>query len=151
VTTSRPNNNIRLSVQQLGAFLSGMIVPNIAAFLAWGFITALFAPGGWIPNIALARLISPMLVMLLPILIGFTGGRLVYGVRGGVIGAVATMGAIAGSDAPMFLGAMVLGPLGGWAVRQCDRLAAGRFPAAVQMLVANFLRACSVHFSQLWQ
>src|SRR5687768_5366450 len=115
-----------------------MIVPNIAAFLAWGFITALFAPGGWIPNIALAGLISPMLVTLLPILIGFTGGRLVYGVRGGVIGAVATMGAIAASDAPMFLGAMVLGPLGGWAVRQCDRLAAGRFPAAVQMLVANF-------------
>jgi PTS system mannitol-specific IIC component len=115
-----------------------MIVPNIPAFLAWGFITALFAPGGWMPNVALARLISPMLVTLLPILIGFSGGRLVYGVRGGVVGAVATMGCIAASATPMFLGAMILGPLGGWAVRYFDRAAADRFPASLQMLVANF-------------
>jgi len=129
---------LRHRVQRAGAFLSGMIVPNIAAFLAWGFITALFAPGGWLPNAALAALISPMLLTLLPILIGFSGGRLVYGARGGVVGAVATMGAIAASDAPMFLGAMVLGPLGGWSIRQMDRAAAGRFPAALQMLVTNF-------------
>jgi PTS system mannitol-specific IIC component len=129
---------IRTGVQRAGAFLSNMIVPNIAAFLAWGFITALFAPRGWMPNAALARLISPMLGTLLPILIGFSGGRLVYGNRGGVVGAVATMGAIAASDAPMFLAAMALGPLGGWAIRQWDRAAAGRCPAALQMLVANF-------------
>lgn len=129
---------LRARVQHAGARLSGMIVPNIGAFLAWGFITALFAPGGWFPNATLAALISPMLVMLLPILIGFSGGRLVHGVRGGVVGAVATMGAIVGSDTPMFLGAMLLGPLGGWAIREIDRLSAGRFPAALQMLVANF-------------
>src|SRR5688572_16902005 len=99
---------LRAGVQRAGAFLSGMIVPNIPAFLAWGLITAVFAPGGWAPNSAMASLISPMLVTLLPILIGFSGGRLVYGIRGGVVGAVATMGAIAASDAPMFLGAMLL-------------------------------------------
>jgi mannitol PTS system EIICBA or EIICB component len=129
---------IRIGVQRAGAFLSDMIVPNIAAFLAWGFITALFAPRGWMPNAVLATLISPMLVTLLPILIGFSGGRLVYGIRGGVVGAVATMGAIAANDAPMFLAAMALGPLGGWSIRQWDRTAAGRCPAALQMLVANF-------------
>src|ERR671922_974310 len=106
---------LRLRVQRAGAFLSGMIVPNIAAFLAWGLITAIAAPGGWFPNERLAALITPMLLTLLPILIGFSGGRLVYGVRGGVVGAAATMGAIAGSESPMFLGAMALGPLGGWA------------------------------------
>jgi PTS system mannitol-specific IIC component len=115
-----------------------MIVPNIAAFLAWGFITAVFASGGWLPNPALATLISPMLLMLLPLLIGFTGGRLVYGVRGGVVGAVATMGAIVGSDVPMLIGAMLLGPLGGWAIRRFDHAVAGRCPTALQMLVANF-------------
>jgi PTS system mannitol-specific IIC component len=125
-------------VQRAGAFLSGMIVPNIAAFLAWGVITALFAPGGWMPNAAMATLISPMLMTLLPILIGFTGGRIVYGTRGGVVGAVATMGAIAGSDSPMFIGAMLLGPFGGWLIRRLDRSLAGRCPAALQMLVANF-------------
>jgi PTS system mannitol-specific IIC component len=130
--------SFRERVQQAGAFLSGMIVPNIAAFLAWGFITALFAPGGWLPNAALAALVSPMLVTLLPILIGFAGGRLVYGMRGAVVGAVATMGAVAASDAPMFLGAMLLGPLGGWTIRQIDRGVADRLPAALQMLVANF-------------
>ena len=127
-----------LRVQRVGAFLSGMIMPNISAFLAWGFITALVAPGGWLPNPRLAALIGPMLLMLLPILIGFTGGRLVYGIRGGVVGAVATMGAITASGSPMFLGAMILGPLGGWAIRECDRVTANRFPAALQMLVANF-------------
>jgi PTS system mannitol-specific IIC component len=129
---------VRLHVQRAGSFLSGMIVPNIPAFLAWGFITALFAPGGWLPNQALATLISPMLLTLLPILIGFTGGRLIHGIRGGVVGAVATMGAIAASESPMFLGAMVLGPLGGLAMRQCDRVTAGRCPASLQMLMANF-------------
>lgn len=130
--------SLRAGVQQAGAFLSGMILPNIAAFLAWGFITALFAPGGWLPNASLGVLISPMLLTLLPILIGFTGGRLVHGIRGGVVGAVATMGAIVGSDVPMFLAAMALGPLGGWLMRQVDRALAGRTPAAIAMLVSNF-------------
>jgi PTS system mannitol-specific IIC component len=115
-----------------------MIVPNIAAFLAWGLITAIAAPGGWFPNARLATLISPMLLTLLPILIGFSGGRLVYGMRGGVVGAVATMGAIAASTIPMFIGAMVLGPIGGWAIREIDRRATSRFPASLQMLASNF-------------
>jgi PTS system mannitol-specific IIC component len=130
--------HLRSRVQRFGAFLSAMIVPNIPAFLAWGVITAMFAPGGWLPTAALARLISPMLVTLLPLLIGFSGGRMVHGARGGVVGAVATMGAIVASDSPMFLGAMVLGPLGGWAIRQWDRTSAGRYPVSLHMLVANF-------------
>lgn len=132
------HRSLRERVQQAGAFLSGMMVPNITAFLAWGFITALFAPGGWLPNATMAALISPMLLTLLPILIGFTGGRLVHGIRGGVAGAVATTGAIAGSDAPMLIGAMLLGPMGGLTLRWIDRALAGRFPPALQMLVANF-------------
>ncbi len=130
--------DVRTRVQRAGAFLSRMIVPNIAAFLAWGLLTAIAAPGGWLPNPRLAALISPMLLTLLPILIGFSGGRLVYGLRGGVVGAVATMGAIAGADIPMFIGAMVLGPLGGWAIRAIDQRVTSRFPAAMQMLVSNF-------------
>ena len=35
-------NNARVAVQKFGTFLSGMIMPNIPAFIAWGFITALF-------------------------------------------------------------------------------------------------------------
>jgi PTS system mannitol-specific IIC component len=129
---------MRAKVQQVGAFLSGMIMPNIGAFLAWGFVAALFTPNGWLPHPALGALVSPMLLTLLPILIGFAGGRLVYGVRGGVVGGVATMGAIVGSDVPMFIGAMALGPLGGWLIRQFDRRIAGRAPVALQMLVSNF-------------
>ena len=128
----------RERVQRAGSFLSGMIVPNIAAFLAWGLITAIAAPGGWFPHAGLAALIAPMLLTLLPILIGFSGGRLVYGLRGGVVGAIATMGGIAASTVPMFLGAMVLGPLGGWTIREIDRRATSRVPASLQMLAANF-------------
>ena len=128
----------RARIQRAGAFLSGMIVPNIAAFLAWGLITAIAAPGGWLPNARLAALIAPMLLTLLPILIGFSGGRLVYGMRGGVVGAVATMGGIAASTIPMFIGAMVLGPIGGWAIREIDRRVTSRVPASLQMLASNF-------------
>ena len=131
---------VRVRLQRVGAFLSGMILPNIAAFLAWGLITALFTPGGWLPNARLATLVSPMLVTLLPILIGFSGGRLVYGLRGGVVGALATVGAIASSDVPMFIAAMAMGPLGGWVIRRVDeRITA--VPAALQMLAANFSAA----------
>lgn len=115
-----------------------MVTPNIGAFIAWGFITALFIPSGWIPNAYLAKLVEPMCLYLLPILIGFSGGRLVYGVRGGVVGAVATMGVVAGSSVPMFVGAMAVGPLGAWVVRQIDRSVAGKVPLGFEMLAANF-------------
>jgi PTS system mannitol-specific IIC component len=115
-----------------------MVVPNIGAFIAWGLITALFIPTGWLPNPRLARLVDPMILVLLPVLIGFTGGRLVYGLRGGVVGAVATMGVVVGSAVPMFIGAMLMGPLGGAAVRSFDRRAERRVPVGFEMLAANF-------------
>jgi PTS system mannitol-specific IIC component len=129
---------MKTSLHRLGGFLAGMMVPNIGAFMAWGLITALFIPTGWLPNPRLARLVDPMILVLLPVLIGLTGGRLVHGLRGGVVGAVATMGVVAGSAVPMFLGAMVMGPLGGLAVRAFDRMAARRVPLGFEMLVANF-------------
>ena len=111
-------NGIRAKVQRFGSYLSGMIMPNIGAFIAWGIITALFIPDGWWPNEDLAALVDPMLYYLLPLLIGFTGGRMVYDLRGGVVGATATMGVIAGADIPMFLGAMVVGPLAGYLMKK---------------------------------
>jgi PTS system mannitol-specific IIC component len=115
-----------------------MIIPNIGALLAWGLITALFIPTGWIPNERFAALVGPMIVYLLPILIGYTGGRMVHGVRGGVVGAAATMGVIVGADIPMFLGAMIMGPLGGWAMKQVDGVLEERTPVGFEMLVNNF-------------
>src|SRR5674536_258910 len=97
----------KAAMQRVGGFLSGMVLPNIGAFIAWGLITALFIPTGWIPNEYLAKLVTPMITYLLPILIGYTGGRLIYGTRGGVVGSIATMGVVAGSSIPMFLGAMI--------------------------------------------
>ena len=97
---------MKQSVQRFGRFLSGMVMPNIGAFIAWGLITALFISTGWIPNEKLATLVDPMLKYLLPLLIGYTGGKAVGGIRGGVVGAIATMGVIIGADVPMFLGAM---------------------------------------------
>ena len=111
------NGDIKVRIQRFGSFLSGMIMPNIGAFIAWGLITALFIPTGWIPNASFAELVDPILYYLLPILIGFTGGRLIYDIRGGVVGTTSTMGVIVGAEIPMFLGAMIVGPLGGWVLR----------------------------------
>lgn len=129
---------IRQAVQKSGRYLSAMIMPNIGAFIAWGLITALFIPSGWWPNESLARMVSPMLTYLLPLLIAYTAGKNVAGDRGGVAGAVAALGVIAGSDIPMFLGAMLMGPLAGWIVRKFDAWVSKRIRPGFEMLVNNF-------------
>lgn len=125
-------------VQKFGKFLSGMVMPNIGAFIAWGFITAFFIPTGWMPNEQLGGLVDPMLKYLLPLLVGFTGGKVVGGIRGGVMAAVATTGVIVGADIPMFIGAMIMGPLAGWIIKKFDELVEGKVPAGFEMLVNNF-------------
>jgi mannitol PTS system EIICBA or EIICB component len=126
-------------LQQFGGFLAGMVIPNIGALLAWGLITALFIPVGWLPNEKFAALVGPMIVYLIPVLIGYTGGKLMQGdVRGGVMGAVATMGVIVGSDIPMMLGAMIVGPLGGWAIKKLDEAVEENIPVGFEMLYNTF-------------
>lgn len=128
----------RASIQRFGGFLAGMIMPNIGAFIAWGLVAALFISSGWIPDENLVTLSDPMLNYLLPLLIGYTGGRTVHGTRGAVVGAIATMGVIVGADIPMFLGAMVMGPLAAWLLKRIDGFLDARVPSGFEMLVDNF-------------
>ncbi len=149
---------MRVHVQKFGTFLSNMVMPNIGAFIAWGLITALFiekgwlnwggsgglAPDSWVAEIggwgdfAGGGIVGPMIDYLLPILIGYTGGKMMYDTRGGVIGAIATMGVIAGADIPMFMGAMIMGPLGGWSMKHIDALWDTKIKPGFEMLVNNF-------------
>ena len=133
---------MKSGVQRFGKFLSAMVMPNIGAFIAWGFITALFIPDGWLPNEQLASIQPYMLSYLLPVLIAFTGGRMVGGDRGGVMGAIAVMGTIAGvggvDGQPMLMGAMVMGPFAGWIIKKFDRFMENRMPAGFEMLINNF-------------
>ena len=124
------SSDIKIKVQSFGRFLG--------AFIAWGIITALFIPTGWLPNETLAKLVGPMITYLLPLLIGYTGGKLVGGERGGVVGAITTMGVIVGADMPMFLGSMIAGPLGGWCIKHFDRWVDGKIKSGFEMLVNNF-------------
>ncbi|QIK65902.1 PTS mannitol transporter subunit IICBA [Nocardioides sp. HDW12B] len=160
--TQSSGGGVRLHVQRFGTFLSNMVLPNIGAFIAWGLITALFIENGWLnlgggdnawlaPDSWVAKfggwgdfvdggIVGPMITYLLPLLIGYTGGRMMYddNIRGGVVGAIATMGAIAGTDVPMFLGAMIMGPLGGWSMRKLDGLWSHKIRPGFEMLVNNF-------------
>jgi len=122
------------AMQKFGRFLSAMVMPNIGAFIAWGFITALFIPAGWIPNETLAELVGPISKWLLP----FTGGEVVYGHRGGVVGAIATSGIIVATDIPMFMGAMIMGPIGGIVIKKFDEAVQDSIPGGFEMLVNNF-------------
>jgi len=167
-TDTAQRGSARLRVQRFGTFLSNMVLPNIGAFIAWGLITALFIQTGWIKLIGDAfgydggygfvsqlgawtnadgtpmhegtGIVGPMITYLLPLLIGYTGGRMTYNdnLRGGVVGAIATMGAIAGASVPMFLGAMIMGPLGGWSMKKLDALWAHKIRPGFEMLVNNF-------------
>lgn len=129
-------------VQKFGRFLSGMVMPNIGAFIAWGLIAALFIPDGWLgkwgPAETINQMVGPMLSYLLPILIGYTGGKAVGGQKGAVAGALATLGAIASTESTMFIGAMICGPLGGWCIKRFDRSMEGHIPAGFEMVVNNF-------------
>lgn len=129
---------VKAVIQRIGGYLAGMVMPNIAAFIAWGLITAMFIPTGWWPNEYLAQLVGPMITILLPVLIGYTGGRLVHGQRGAVVGAVATVGIVIGSEVPMFLGAMIIGPLTAYLLKQFDRLIQDRVRPGFEMLIDNF-------------
>ncbi len=135
---SNSNGGARVAVQRFGRFLSGMVMPNMGAFIAWGLITALFIPTGWFPNEGFAQLVDPMKNYLLPLLIGYTGGTMIHGQRGGVIGAIMTMGVIVGADIPMFLGAMVAGPLAAWILKKFDKAIDGKVKSGFEMLVNNF-------------
>jgi PTS system mannitol-specific IIC component len=151
-TTAAPSrlHTARAGVQKFGTFLSGMIMPNIGAFIAWGLITALFIEKGFIPVPELGGfgngpdgkpytgLVGPMITYLLPLLIAYTGGKMVYDVRGGVVGAIGTMGVIVGAGIPMFIGAMIMGPLGGWTMKKIDAIWDGKIRPGFEMLVNNF-------------
>ncbi|MEW4211721.1 PTS mannitol transporter subunit IICBA [Priestia megaterium] len=131
-------SNAKVVVQKFGNFLSSMVMPNIGAFIAWGLISAFFIPTGFFPNGKLAQLVDPMVTYLLPLLIGYTGGKIMHDQRGGVVGAIATMGVIVGSDIPMFLGAMVIGPLGGYVIKKFDQFIEGKVKTGFEMLINNF-------------
>lgn len=137
-TTEKSTGSLRTNIQKLGTSLSSMIMPNIAMFIAWGLITALFIETGWRPNAQLAELVGPTLNYLLPIMIAYQGGKLIYEERGGVVGAIATMGVIVGSPIPMFIGAMIMGPLGGWVIKQFDKAFGNSIRAGFEMLYNNF-------------
>lgn len=177
MTTTSPattqQRGARVAVQRFGTFLSGMVMPNIAAFIAWGLITALFIPTGWLGSespVAAWRwsdsfilgggtgadgtvypgLVGPIITYLLPILIAFTGGRMVHGHRGGVVGAVAAMGVIVGANGTiMFLGAMIAGPLTALALKSIERLWAGKIKPGFEMLVDNFSAGFVAFFAAL--
>ncbi|WP_061960707.1 PTS mannitol transporter subunit IICB [Demequina flava] len=152
---NRSGPGIGAQIQRLGRFMSAMIMPNIGAFVAWGLITALFIEAGWINKIAemfngapnqsvmdwtasIAVIVGPMITYLLPLLIGYTGGKLVYDTRGAVIGAVATTGVIVGSDVPMFLGAMIIGPFAAWLLKIVEGSWSGKVKPGFEMLIDNF-------------
>ncbi|HEY3437905.1 MAG TPA: PTS mannitol transporter subunit IICB [Actinotalea sp.] len=143
-------------------------MPNLPAFLAWGIITTLFIKVGWTPNeilggfgnadtgswqgaaTALAQaddgttfhqylgLVGPMITYLLPLLIANTGGRVVYGARGAVVASIVAVGMIVGSTVPMFLGAMIVGPLSAWIMKKIDSIWAGKIRPGFEMLVDMF-------------
>lgn len=40
------NTGFRAKIQKFGGVLSGMVMPNIGAFITWGLITAIFLETG---------------------------------------------------------------------------------------------------------
>ena len=130
--------SLKAKVQKLGSTLSSMVMPNIGALIAWGVLTALFIPDGYLPNESFASMVGPMLTYLIPLLVGYTGGKVIAGERGAVVGAIATMGVIVGTEIPMIMGAMIMGPLGGFTIKKFDAMFQNKIKTGFEMLVNNF-------------
>ncbi len=128
----------RAKVQAFGGFLTNMVLPNIGAFIAWGILTALFIPTGWIPNEYFGKMVGPTIIYLLPLLLAYSGGKMVGGHRGAVLGAIGAIGLIIGSDIPMFMGAMIIGPLGGIIIKKTDEFMDDKIPVGFEMVINNF-------------
>ena len=129
---------MRAKIQAFGGFLTAMVIPNMGAFIAWGFITALFIPTGWLPNEQFNKLVGPMVSTLLPLLLAYAGGKLVYDTRGGIAGTVGTIGLIVGANIPMFLGAMIMGPFSAYVIKKFDKAIEDKIPTGFEMLINNF-------------
>ncbi len=129
---------IKERVQNIGKFLSSIIIPNVGVFIAWGLATAIFMPTGWYPNERIAALIDPIIKYLLPILVGYTGGKVIGGLRGGIVASIATIGVIVGANIPMLIGAMIIGPISGYVIKRFDKLIKEKIPVGFEMLVNNF-------------
>jgi PTS system mannitol-specific IIC component len=151
-TPTVTGTGVKANVQRFGGYLAGMIMPNIGAFIAWGLITAIFIEVGWFPvaeiggfgdyagpGLTGVGLVGPMITYLLPLLIGYTGGKMVHGTRGGVVGGIATIGVIVGTGSPMFIGAMLIGPATAWVVKKIDAWVQPRTPIGFEMLIDNFV------------
>lgn len=127
------------TIQRMGKFLSAMVMPNIGALIAFGFFAALFIDSGWFPHKGLSALVGPMLTYLIPLLIASTGGRMIGGDRGRVVGAIAMVGAIlSNTSITMLMAAMIMGPLAGFCIKKFDKAAEGHSPAGFEMLINNF-------------
>ncbi len=141
----------------LPAFLAWGLITSLFIAVGWlpngilgGFGNA-DDPGSWqgaATQLALADdgttfqqyvgMVGPMVTYLLPILIANAGGRIVYKERGGVVASIVAVGMITGSTVPMFLGAMIVGPLSAWVLKKVDSIWAGKIKPGFEMLVDMF-------------
>lgn len=131
-------SGVLAKIRRFGGFMSGMVMPNLGAFVGWGIMAALFIPNGWLPNEQLNELVGPILNYVFPLLIGYTAGYNIHGQRGGVIGLFASMGVVVGSDITMISGAMIMGPLAAWVLKKFDQAIDGKIKPGFEMFVNNF-------------
>ncbi|WHQ36846.1 hypothetical protein [Spiroplasma sp. SV19] len=158
---------IRKMVQKFGSFMAGMIMPTVSLLIAWGLMAAMFLTNvqgesiGWFNVPALGRFVGPTMKYLIPSLIGFMAGKMIYDVRGGMLGAFVTFAAIIGNDwvydqfgatillingktinasnSPnQIIGAMILAPLTVYGFKKIEKLYINRVKVGFEMLVKNF-------------
>ena len=123
--------------RRVGHYLSGMIMPNVSVFISWGIITTLIQYLRGPLQSSFLEMDRLMIQFLFPVLIAYTGGRLIEN-RAGVVAAVAVIGMLTESEDPHILGAMVIGPLIGWIVFLFDKYVLPKVKPGYEMLVRNF-------------
>lgn len=122
--------------RKLGRFMSRILMPNLSVFLAWGLLNLLLPLTRGAFHERLIQIDQMMVYLLLPILLGYSGAKMVHN-RAGVAGGIATLGVIVSATIPQVLGALILGPLTGYALRIFDQKILPKIKPGYEMLVHN--------------
>lgn len=126
-------------LRRFGHRLSGMIMPNLSIFIAWSLLSLVAGYTTGNLRLALSEVETIMIRVVLPILIGFTGGKMFEEQRGGVVAAIATVGVIVSTDVPQLFGAMFIGPLAGYTFAKIEQILLPKVKEGYEMLTKNFL------------
>ncbi len=139
--TMRGASAMAIRVRKIGKFYSGIIMKNVVLFMAFGLMSVCFAETGWFPNAEIYQIAGMIYQVLIPVMIGYAAGKKSGDDIGGVAGALASIGFVAGDSISAIMGVMIIAPAAGYIAAMAYRIIREKAWPGFEMLVKNVVIA----------